>query len=147
MMNWVQENQERKYFHGICACGRYRRCSGRHILGHLENGRLILEEVYRFENGMIKKNGHLCWDTARRFSEIGQHGICREAGKIPSSMGIDTWGVDYVLLDEKDTVLEPTATAIPARPMDEEVFGSPCRKQSFTPARESRSGRSTRSVS
>lgn len=29
--------------------------SGRHILGHLENGKMVLEEVYRFENGMVKK--------------------------------------------------------------------------------------------
>ncbi len=36
--------------------------SGRHILGHLENGRIELEEVYRFENGMDKKDGHLCWN-------------------------------------------------------------------------------------
>jgi rhamnulokinase len=99
--------------------------SGRHILGHLENGRLILEEVYRFENGMIKKNGHLCWDTARLFSEIRTGLVkCREAGKIPSSMGIDTWGVDYVLLDEKDTVLGETYGYRDSRTagMDEEVF-------------------------
>lgn len=58
--------------------------SGRHILGHLENGRLILEEVYRFENGMEKKNGHLCWNTARLFSEI-KAGLakCRKPEKSP----------------------------------------------------------------
>ena len=33
--------------------------SGRHILGHTENGKIVLEEIYRFENGLIKKNGHL----------------------------------------------------------------------------------------
>ena len=37
--------------------------SGRHILGSLENGQLNLEEIYRFENGMKKKEGHLVWDT------------------------------------------------------------------------------------
>jgi rhamnulokinase len=99
--------------------------SGRHILGHLENGRLILEEVYRFENGMEKKNGHLCWNTARLFSEI-KAGLakCREAGKIPSSMGIDTWAVDYVLLDEKNAVLGETYGYRDSRTagMDEEVF-------------------------
>ena len=41
--------------------------SGRHILGHTENGKIVLEEIYRFENGLIKKNGHLCWDTDRLF--------------------------------------------------------------------------------
>ena len=74
--------------------------SGRHILGHLENGRIELEEVYRFENGMDKKDGHLCWNIPRLFEEI-KAGLkaCKAAGKVPKSMGIDTWAVDYVLLD------------------------------------------------
>ena len=76
--------------------------SGRHILGHLEKGKLILEEIHRFKNGMIKKDGHLIWDKEKLFFEI-KAGMkkCREAGKIPLSMGIDTWAVDYVLIDEK----------------------------------------------
>ena len=80
--------------------------SGRHILGSVENGKIVLEEVYRFENGMIKKDGHLCWDHEKLFEHI-KNGIkkCGEIGKIPVSMGIDTWGVDYVLLDEHDRVL------------------------------------------
>ena len=36
--------------------------SGRLILGHLENGKMELEEVHRFENGMVKKDGELCWE-------------------------------------------------------------------------------------
>ena len=44
--------------------------SGRHILGHVENGKLELEEVYRFYNGNDEKNGHLVWDTERLFSSI-----------------------------------------------------------------------------
>jgi len=44
--------------------------SGRHILSHLENGRMILEEVYRFQNGMIEKNGHKVWDIDRLFTEV-----------------------------------------------------------------------------
>jgi len=75
--------------------------SGRHILGSLENGKMQLEEVYRFENGMTEKNGHLCWDEKHLFKEI-KNGMkkCGELGKIPVSVGIDTWGVDFVLLDE-----------------------------------------------
>ena len=46
--------------------------SGRHILGHVEDGRILLEEVYRFENGLVNKNGHLCWEPERLFSEILQ---------------------------------------------------------------------------
>lgn len=74
--------------------------SGRHILGHTENGKIVLEEIYRFENGLIKKNGHLCWDTDRLFSEIlAGMKRCKELQKIPLTMGIDTWGVDFVLLN------------------------------------------------
>ena len=37
--------------------------SGRHMLSHLENGKIVLEEIYRFPNGMIEKNGHKVWDV------------------------------------------------------------------------------------
>ena len=41
--------------------------SGRHSLAHVENGKIVLEEVHRFKNGLVEKNGHLCWDTERLF--------------------------------------------------------------------------------
>ena len=80
--------------------------SGRHMLASMEEGRMKLEEVYRFPNGMEKKNGSLCWNVDRLFTEI-KNGLkkCKEVGKIPSYMGIDTWGVDYVLLDQEDRLL------------------------------------------
>lgn len=80
--------------------------SGRHILGHVENGKLELEEVYRFYNGNDEKNGHLVWDTERLFSSI-KEGMkkCREMGKIPCTMAIDTWGVDYALLDKEGKLI------------------------------------------
>lgn len=80
--------------------------SGRHILGSVENGKIMLEEVYRFQNGMIEKNGHLCWDhEALAANVIAGMKKCAELGRIPSYMGIDTWGVDYVLLDAEGHVL------------------------------------------
>ena len=80
--------------------------SGRHILGWIENGKIQLEEVYRFPNGMTEKNGHLCWDhKSLAESVIAGMKRCAEIGKIPSYMGIDTWGVDYVLLDENGQVI------------------------------------------
>lgn len=83
--------------------------SGRHILGHLENGQMVLEEIYRFENGMDKQAGKLLWDTKRLFAEIvNGMKMCRELNKIPVSMSVDTWAVDYVLLDEQDQVLGDT---------------------------------------
>jgi rhamnulokinase len=98
---------------------------GRHILGSLDNGKLQLEEIYRFENGLIEKDGYLCWDLNRLFQEI-LNGLkkCKTAGKIPVSMGVDTWGVDFVLLDSEDKVLGPTVGYRDKRTagMDEEVY-------------------------
>ncbi|WP_334104396.1 rhamnulokinase [Muricomes intestini] len=83
--------------------------SGRHILASMAGGKMQLEEIYRFPNGMDNKDGTLCWDANRLFTEI-KNGLkkCKELGKIPVSMGIDTWGVDYVLLDKDDRILGDT---------------------------------------
>lgn len=83
--------------------------SGRHILFWLENGQMRMEEVYRFPNGMEEQNGSLCWN----YPAVEQHILtgmrrCAEIGKIPVSVGIDTWGVDFVLLDAQDNVLGET---------------------------------------
>lgn len=77
--------------------------SGRHILGHLEDGKMVLEEIHRFPNGNVQKDGELTWDIDGLFAEIitGMK-KCKDAGKIPVSVGIDTWAVDIVLLDEQD---------------------------------------------
>jgi rhamnulokinase len=75
--------------------------SGRHILGHVQDGRMVLEEIYRFDTMQIHKNGHVCWDTDRLINSI-LDGLkaCKAADKVPSTMGIDTWAVDFLLLDE-----------------------------------------------
>lgn len=82
--------------------------SGRHILGYLENGILKEEEIYRFENGIINQNGTLSWDTEHLVSQV-KEGLkkCKDLGKIPATVAIDTWGVDYVLLDENENELLP----------------------------------------
>lgn len=74
--------------------------SGRHIVGTVRDGRMTLTEVYRFENHLVRQNGHLCWAV----EELEQNVLagmraCRDAGYAPVSMGIDTWAVDYVLVD------------------------------------------------
>ena len=98
---------------------------GRHILGHLEDGRMVLEEMYRFPNGMKKQGGSLCWDLNHLFEEI-KTGLkkCKAEGKIPYSMGIDTWAVDYVLLDKEDRILGKTYGYRDSRTkgMDEKVY-------------------------
>jgi len=74
--------------------------SGRHILGHLESGKMVLEEIYRFDNSQVRKDGHDCWDPqALARSVLAGLVKCKEAGKIPATIGIDTWGVDFVLID------------------------------------------------
>lgn len=80
--------------------------SGRHILGSVENGKIKLEEIYRFENGISKIGNEYCWNIEQLFKDI-KAGIkkCTEIGKIPTSIGIDTWAVDFVLLDENDEIL------------------------------------------
>ncbi len=84
---------------------------GRHMLGYLENGTFMLEEIYRFSNGFESKDGQLCWDLTRLFNEI-LDGLkkCKEIGKIPTFMGIDTWGVDFVLLDKDDKIIGNTVS-------------------------------------
>ncbi len=73
--------------------------SGRHILGSVVDGKIVLEEVYRFDNAQVRLNGHDCWDyTALAKSVVEGIAKCKELGKIPSTIGIDTWGVDFVLI-------------------------------------------------
>ncbi|MCR5793408.1 MAG: rhamnulokinase [Lachnospiraceae bacterium] len=98
---------------------------GRHILGALEDGKIKLEEVYRFTNGMDEINGTLCWDVKRLFTEI-KNGLkkCKELHKIPVSMSIDTWAVDFVLLDESDEMIGNAVGYRDSRTthMDEKVY-------------------------
>ncbi|MGM9551183.1 MAG: rhamnulokinase family protein [Clostridia bacterium] len=82
--------------------------SGRHLLSHIDSGRIVTEEIYRFENGYKTENGSLIWDIEALFENV-KKGIkkCGEIGKIPKTVAIDTWGVDYVLLDENKKEILP----------------------------------------
>jgi rhamnulokinase len=90
--------------------------SGRHILGFMEDGKLKLEEIYRFENGIVDIDGTLCWDIDHLFTEI-KNGLkeCKKLGKIPETVAIDTWGVDYVLLDKDKKEIMPAVATRKAR--------------------------------
>jgi rhamnulokinase len=62
-----------------------------------------LTEVYRFENGLTHRNGHLCWDIDALAEEVVRGlAAAKAAGFESATIGIDTWAVDYVLLDERD---------------------------------------------
>jgi rhamnulokinase len=99
--------------------------SGRHILSHMENGKIVLEEVYRFPNGMEEHEGRKVWDVDGLFEEI-KTGMkkCKELGKIPVSVGIDTWAVDFVLLDQNDERIGDAVAYRDERTknMDEKVY-------------------------
>ncbi len=85
--------------------------SGRHILGYIDNGKLKLEEIHRFENYITNQNGTLVWDIEHLVSEV-KKGIakCKEIDKTPCTVAIDTWGVDYVLLDENEQEIMPAVS-------------------------------------
>ena len=73
--------------------------SGRHIAGTVRDGKIALEEVFRFQNGQVRKDGHDCWDVDKLVASVKQ-GIDAALEKDSfESIGIDTWGVDFVLLD------------------------------------------------
>lgn len=81
--------------------------SGRHILGSIDNGKLVLEEIYRFKNGATIRDGSYYWDWEGLFKNILE-GLkaCKKINKIPCSVGIDTWGVDYALIDDNGKVVD-----------------------------------------
>ena len=74
--------------------------SGRHVVGFLENGEIKLKEIYRFKTEMDNSEDGLVWDIPRIFNEI-KLGIKKAFLEFPQiqSISIDTWGVDYVLLN------------------------------------------------
>lgn len=81
--------------------------SGRAVMGCMRDNVISLKEIYRFPNFMTIVHGRYHWDVFRLFEEI-KKGIKDAAirKEIPLSIGIDTWGVDYGLLDEAGHILE-----------------------------------------
>ena len=80
--------------------------SGRHIVGWPEGDAIRTEEVYRFPNGVTEQNGHLTWNIDALLSHV-KTGIDKALEKYPSikSLSIDTWAVDYVLMNGSSPVL------------------------------------------
>ena len=80
--------------------------SGRAIIGEFSNGEISLKEVHRFSNDPVSVGGTTYWDVLRLFHEIKQGIIkAKQAGGF-DSIGIDTWGVDFGLIDEHGCLLE-----------------------------------------
>ena len=81
--------------------------SGRVIAGLLDGDQVRLKELHRFPNGPVQLGGSMRWDVLRLWSEI-QHGLTQAAEKYRDaiiSVGVDTWGVDYVLMSATDEIL------------------------------------------
>jgi rhamnulokinase len=81
--------------------------SGRVIAGELAGGRLELREVHRFENRPVETPGGLRWDVDRLFADTldGLTAACA-SGPPPDGVAVDTWGVDYGLVDAAGRLLE-----------------------------------------
>ena len=80
--------------------------SGRGVLGCFDGGQLTLEEIHRFPNGGVRVLDSLHWDVLRLWSEMKiALSICGQRGIDLSGIGIDTWGVDFALLDKGDVLL------------------------------------------
>ncbi|MBO4648536.1 MAG: rhamnulokinase [Lentisphaeria bacterium] len=99
--------------------------SGRVIVGTLENGKIELEEIHRFENGPEDRGGSLFWNIQKIFGEV-KTGIGKALKAYPDaeSVGIDTWGVDYVVLKPDGTFARDPYNYRDARTekMPEKVF-------------------------
>ncbi len=80
--------------------------SGRAILGTLEDGKIIMKEVHRFSNDPVIVNQTMYWDTMRQFYEIKQGMLKARQQADFESIGIDTWGVDFGLLNEHGELME-----------------------------------------
>jgi rhamnulokinase len=79
--------------------------SGRVMLARFADDHLTLEEAHRFPNGPVRVHDHLHWDVLRLFDEI-KTGLCKAGQMAPlSSLGLDTWGVDFALLDSDDQLV------------------------------------------
>src|SRR5512136_3190893 len=95
--------------------------SGRLMIGRLGAGRLELAEVHRFPNRLIQKSGRLRWDLDALLGEVDKSlSICAERfTHQPKSIGVDTWGVDFGILNESGELAD-----FPISYRDPQVDGS-----------------------
>ncbi len=80
--------------------------SGRAVLGRFDGGRMALEEVHRFPNTPVRLPDGLHWDVLRIIGEVkdGLAKAVRKTGRI-ESLGVDSWGVDFALLDRDGSLI------------------------------------------
>src|SRR5215471_6189757 len=81
--------------------------SGRVLAGCLNDGEFSLEELHRFPNGPVRVGAHIHWDVLRLWTDI-KTGLTIALHKYKdavASIGVDTWGVDFGLLDKNDELI------------------------------------------
>lgn len=80
--------------------------SGRTIIGTLDGGKINLEELTRFDNNLIETGGHFYWDIFALYNEIIKGlKLVAQRNIVITSIGIDTWGVDFVYIGEDNAIL------------------------------------------
>ncbi|MFA6845934.1 MAG: FGGY family carbohydrate kinase, partial [Sphaerochaetaceae bacterium] len=80
--------------------------SGKMLIGSLREGKLVTSVIHRFPNKLVSQGGHLCWDVEALFSQILEGlGKAKEQGRDIQTIAIDTWGVDFVLLDKQGLMI------------------------------------------
>jgi len=107
--------------------------SGRLVVGCWDGGQFALQELHRFANGSVRRNGHLKWDVSRLWSEI-KLGLSKYASRFSAPLAgisVDAWGVDFALLDRDGQLLEE-----PFHYRDSRTDGVPQRVFSRVPERE-----------
>ena len=95
-----------------CAAVDLGATSGRVVLGTWAKGKLTTKEVHRFPNAMRSANGHDYWDIPGLWTEV-RKGLAAAVAALPkgaalASVGVDTWGVDYVLTNDAGRIVFPT---------------------------------------
>jgi rhamnulokinase len=115
--------------------------SGRVMAGLWNGKRMRLEELHRFPNGPVEMGGTLRWDVLRLWTEI-EYGLGLAAcqhGKAVQSVGVDTWGVDFVLLSKSNELLGQPFHYRDTRThgMIEGSFQESFRKETLSPNRPS----------
>lgn len=104
--------------------------SGRAIVGWLQDGKLVMEELHRFPTGELALGGHLRWNVYRFYEEIltALSKYARQFGSSLDSIGIDTWGLDYGLVDDGGELL-----ALPHHYRDSRTDGVSERAEAMMP--------------
>jgi rhamnulokinase len=90
--------------------------SGNMLLGYLAEGKLQIEKIHEFDKVSFEKDGDIYWDFPYIINEI-KTGLkkCKEAKKLPIFVGINTEGLDFILLDHEDNIIGDTAARYGSR--------------------------------